>query len=77
LLPTASSLNGRINVVYLLLAILAVLIVGLLFILRRRRKSRSPAAPRTYGGAIRFTDPSGRHMKIIQKDDGTFETVEE
>ena len=62
---------------YILPAILALLVVILLAAMVKRRKPRPPAAPRTYGGAIRFTDPSGRHMKIIQKDDGTFETVEE
>jgi hypothetical protein len=62
---------------YLLIAILAVVIFVLLFVMFKRRKLRAPDAPRTYAGAIRFTDPSGRHMKIIQKDDGSFETVEE
>jgi hypothetical protein len=65
------------NVAYLLLVIPAVLLACLVFLLIRRRKPRSPAAPRTYGGPIRFTDASGRHMKIVQKDDGSFETVEE
>jgi len=65
------------NVAYLLLAIPVALLVCLLFVLIRRRKPRTPSAPRIYGGSIRFTDPSGRHMKIIQKDDGSFETVEE
>jgi hypothetical protein len=62
---------------YLLIAILAIVIIALFILAVKRRKSREPDAPRSYGGAIRFTDPSGRHMKIIQKDDGTFETVEE
>ena len=62
---------------YVLIAILAIVIFVLLIFVVKRRKSREPDAPRTYGGAIRFTDPSGRNMKIIQKDDGTFETVEE
>lgn len=62
---------------YWLLGILALLIVVLIILLMRRRRPRVPEAPRTYGGPIRFTDPSGRNMKIIQKDDGTFETVEE
>ena len=62
---------------YLLIAILAIVIFLLLFLVVKRRKPRAPGTPKTYGGAIRFTDPSGRHMRIIQKDDGTFETVEE
>ena len=62
---------------YLLITILAVVIFLLLFLMGKRREPRGPATPKTYGGPIRFTDPSGRHMKIIQKDDGTFETVEE
>jgi hypothetical protein len=62
---------------YLLVVTLGVLIALLLFLIVKRRKPRPPLGPRTYGGAIRFTDPSGRNMKIIQKDDGTFETVEE
>ena len=62
---------------YLLITILAVVIFLLLFLMVKRRKPREPAPPKTYGGTIRFTDPSGRNMKIIQKDDGTFETVEE
>ena len=57
--------------------ILAIAILALLIFVVRRRRTREPVGPRTYGGAIRFTDPSGRNMKIIQKDDGTFETVEE
>ena len=62
---------------YLLITILAVVIFLLLFLMVKRRKPRGPATPKTYGGPIRFTDPSGRNMKIVQKDDGTFETVEE
>jgi hypothetical protein len=65
------------NVIYLLLGTLGVLMVILLLVRIKRRKARPPDAPRTYGGAIRFTDPSGRNMKIIQKDDGSFETMEE
>jgi hypothetical protein len=57
--------------------ILAIAILVLLIFVVKRRNAREPGGPRTYGGAIRFTDPSGRNMKIIQKDDGTFETVEE
>jgi hypothetical protein len=62
---------------YFLLAMLTGVIVLLFIVIVKRRKPAPPAAPRTYAGAIRFTDPSGRHMKIIQKDDGTFETMEE
>ena len=62
---------------YLLITILAVVIFLLLFLMVKRRKPREPGTPKIYGGTIRFTDPSGRNMKIIQKDDGTFETVEE
>jgi hypothetical protein len=65
------------NVIYLLLGTLGVLVVVLLLVRIKRRKGPQPVVPRTYGGAIRFTDPSGRNMKIIQKDDGTFETIEE
>ncbi len=62
---------------YLLITIVAVVIFLLLFLKVKRWKAREPGTPKTYGGTIRFTDPSGRNMKIIQKDDGTFETVEE
>ncbi len=65
------------NVIYLMLGTLGVLMAVLLLVRIKRRKARPPGVPRTYGGPIRFTDPSGRNMKIIQKDDGTFETVEE
>jgi hypothetical protein len=62
---------------YLLVVTVAVLIALLLFIIAKRRIPRPSDGPRSYGGPIRFTDPSGRNMKIVQKDDGTFETVEE
>ena len=66
-----------IEVVYLLVVILAVaVLLGILMVTKRLRTGRSNG-PRIYGGPIRFTDPSGRNMKIIQKDDGSFETVEE
>ena len=64
-------------VYYWLIAILGVLLAALVCWLVRRRKTADPSAPATYSGPIRFTDPSGRNMKIIQKDDGSFETVEE
>jgi hypothetical protein len=64
-------------VVYWLLPILAVLIILLLFLVLKRRKPRRPTAPATYGGPIRYTAPDGRNMRIIQKDDGTFEVMEE
>jgi hypothetical protein len=64
-------------VAYLLIAFLAVVIFLVLSLVVKRRKTRQSTTPRTYGGPIRFTDPSGRNMKIIQKDDGTFEKVEE
>jgi len=64
-------------VYYWLIAILGAMVVALVCWLVRRRRTTEPAAPATYSGPIRFTDPSGRNMKIIQKDDGSFETVEE
>ncbi len=62
---------------YWLIAILGGVMVAVVFFLVRRRKKPKATAPPIYGGPIRFTDPSGRNMKIIQKDDGSFETVEE
>lgn len=62
---------------YALLALLGVVMAVVVFLLVKRRKGPQPTGPATYGGPIRFTDPSGRNMKIIQKDDGSFETVEE
>ncbi len=62
---------------YWLIAILGVLLAALVCSLVRRRKTPNPSTPATYSGPIRFTDPSGRSMKIIRKDDGSFETVEE
>lgn len=62
---------------YLLISVAVLLIAAVIFYLMRRRKPRAPEGPRTYNGVIRFTDPSGRNMKIVRKDDGTFETVEE
>jgi hypothetical protein len=65
------------NVIYWLIPAIAVLILLGLFLIVKRRKSRKPDGSATYGGPIRFTDPSGRNMKIVQKDDGTFEVSEE
>ncbi len=62
---------------YALLALLGVVMAVVVFLLVKRRKRPQPIGPATYGGPIRFTDASGRNMKIIQKDDGSFETVEE
>ena len=62
---------------YLLAVILGGVVLVALFVVVKRRKSPKPTGQATYGGAIRFTDPSGRNMKIVQKDDGTFETMEE
>jgi hypothetical protein len=64
-------------VAYWLIPTLAVLVLILLFLLLKRRKPRKPTAPAVYGGPIRYTAPDGRNMKIIQKDDGTFEVMEE
>jgi hypothetical protein len=64
-------------VVYWLIPALAVLILLLFLLLLKRRKPRKPTAPATYGGPIRYTAPDGRNMRIIQKDDGTFEVTEE
>jgi hypothetical protein len=64
-------------VVYWLIPILAVSIILLLFLALKRPKPHRPTAPATYGGPIRYTTPDGRNMRIIQKDDGTFETMEE
>lgn len=46
-------------------------------LLVRRRKKPKQTGQATYGGPIRFTDPSGRNMKIVPKDDGSFEMMEE
>lgn len=62
---------------YWLMAILGVVMAVVVFLLVRRRKRPNPTGQVTYSGPIRFTDPSGRNMKIIQKDDGSFETIEE
>jgi hypothetical protein len=63
--------------VYWLIALLAAIITLGLFLIVKRRKARKPTAQATYGGPIRFTDPSGRNMRIVQKDDGSFEMMEE
>jgi len=64
-------------VVYLLVAVVgAIVLLGLIVIIKRR-KPRKPTGQATYEGAIRFTDPSGRNMKIVRKDDGSFEMMEE
>lgn len=60
-----------------LAAIVGGVILVVLFLVIKRRKSSKPTSQATYGGPIRFTDPSGRNMKIVPKDDGTFEMVEE
>ena len=62
---------------YWMAAIWGGVILVALFLVVKRRKSSKPTGQATYGGPIRFTDPSGRNMKIVQKDDGTFETIEE
>jgi len=64
-------------VVYWLIPILALMIFLVLFLKIKRGKRPKPTGQATYEGPIRFTDPSGRNMKIIRKDDGTFEMVEE
>lgn len=53
---------------------LAALAAALLF---RKRGPAKPSVPKTYSGPIRFTHPDGRNMKIVRKDDGSFETLEE
>ena len=63
--------------VYWLIAVLAAFIFLGLFLIVKRRKPRKPPGQATYGGPIRFTDPSGRNMRIVQKDDGSFEMMEE
>ncbi len=63
--------------VYWLISLVAVLILLLLLMLVRRYKLRKRTPPTTYGGPIRFTAPDGKNMKIIRKDDGTFEVMEE
>ncbi|HQN19577.1 MAG TPA: hypothetical protein PKV86_10570 [Syntrophobacteraceae bacterium] len=68
-------LEGK--VIYWLVPAIVVLILLGLFVVVRQRKSGKPDSPATYGGPIRFTDPSGRNMKIVQKDDGTFDVSEE
>ncbi len=62
---------------YGIIALLGVVLVAVVFLLMRRRKRPEPTGQAIYGGPIRFTDPSGRNMKIIRKDDGSFETTEE
>jgi hypothetical protein len=66
-----------VDVGFWLAAILAGVVFVALFLVIKRRKPPKPAGQATYGGPIRFTDPSGRNMKIVPKDDGTFETMEE
>jgi hypothetical protein len=61
--------------VYGLLALIPLVLV--VWFLLKGRQPTNPETPAVYGGPIRFTHPDGRNMKIIQKDDGTFETVEE
>lgn len=63
--------------VYWMIALLAAIIFLGLFLIIKRRKARKPTGQTAYGGPIRFTDPSGRNMKIVQKDDGSFEMMEE
>jgi hypothetical protein len=65
-------------VLYVLVPVAAVVV--LVVLLRRRgkcRKRRKTAKPATYDGAIRVTDHLGRDMKIIRKEDGSFEMIEE
>ncbi len=63
--------------VYWLSLILLLTILLVLFLLIKRGKRSKPTGNATYEGPIRFTDPSGKNMKIVRKDDGTFEIVEE
>ncbi len=63
--------------VYSLFLVLVLIILLVLFLIIKRRKRSKPTGRVTYEAPIRFTDPNGRNMKIIRKDDGSFEIVEE
>ena len=59
-----------------LAAAVVILLLTILLIARKRRQKPEAVRPTTYGGPIRVT-VNGRDMKIIQKEDGSFERVEE
>ncbi len=60
----------------LVVVIIVIVIVAVILTRRKRRNKPEVVKPATYGGPIRVTH-NGRDMKIIQKEDGTFEMVEE
>lgn len=64
-------------VFYWLLLILVAVGILAVFMAARKRKPRGEKPRPTYGGPIRFSDSSGRDMKIVRKDDGSFEILEE
>ncbi len=69
-----------VTFMYVLIFVVVVSVVVGVVLTRKRRGPRPPVSTQgraTYSGPIRFTGPDGRDMKIIQKDDGTFDVVEE